>query len=175
MNPVNRRLHIVEEFNKGVYDIILATDDANILNEPTSDDEDEAPELTKQPPKELPDSSPKKRKRTDAEYGVSRGIDFQNVSFVINFDLPRTSKSYLHRIGRTARADQLGTSLSFIIPPHEHNKSKHSSIPTTKNDAKVLERIKSRLAASGRKELQQYQFDPKQRSEEHTSELQSRV
>ena len=157
---VNGRLHIVEEFNKGVYDIILATDDVNVINEATSDNENEAPE---QPPKEPSDASPKKRKRTDAEYGVSRGIDFQNVSFVINFDLPRTSKSYLHRIGRTARADQLGTSLSFIIPPHEHNKSKHSSIPTTKNDTKVLERIRSRLAASGRlKGLQQYQFDPKQ-------------
>src|SRR5271155_1856397 len=140
MNPVNRRLHIVEEFNKGVYDIILATDEANILNEPTSDNEDETPELPKQPRKESFDSSTKKRKRTDAEYGVSRGIDFQNVSFVINFDLPRTSKSYLHRIGRTARAGTPGTSLSLIIPPHEYGKSKHSSLPSTKNDMKVLSR-----------------------------------
>jgi len=151
------RLHIVEEFNKGVYDIILATDDANVPEEPTTDNEDES-----LPTKEPSESSPKKRKRADTEYGVSRGIDFQNVSFVLNFDLPKTSKSYLHRIGRTARANQPGTSLSFIIPPHEHNKSKHSSIPSTKNDIKVLDRIRSRLAASGRKDLEQYQFDPKQ-------------
>ena len=156
-DSVDSRLHIVEEFNKGVYDIILATDQANVIQEPTSDDEDE------EAPKEAPkDSSDKKRKRTDSEYGVSRGIDFQNVSFVINFDLPRTSKSYLHRIGRTARAGSQGTSLSFIIPSHEYGKSKHSSLTSSKNDPKVLSRIRSRLAAAGRKELQQYTFDTKQ-------------
>jgi ATP-dependent RNA helicase DDX56/DBP9 len=104
----------------------------------------------------------KKRKRADPEYGVSRGIDFQNVSFVINFDLPRTSKSYLHRIGRTARAGNQGTALSLIIPPHEHGKSKHATLPTTKYDVKVLERIRARLASAGRNEIQQYDFDMKQ-------------
>jgi len=104
----------------------------------------------------------KKRKHHDLEYGVSRGIDFKNVSFVINFDFPTTSKSYLHRIGRTARAGAQGTSLSFIIPPAEHGKSKHASLPSTKNDTRVLERIRARLAAAGRKEIQEYMFEAKQ-------------
>jgi len=106
--------------------------------------------------------APKKRKRTDPEYGVSRGIDFQNVSFVINFDMPRTSKSYLHRIGRTARAGQEGTALSFVIPSDQHGRSKHSSIQSTKNDPKTLSRIRTRLESAGRKEIQLYKFDAKQ-------------
>ncbi len=47
-------------------------------------------------------------------YGVSRGIDFVGVSFVINFDMPATSAAYTHRIGRTARGGANGTALSFV-------------------------------------------------------------
>jgi ATP-dependent RNA helicase DDX56/DBP9 len=150
----------VEEFNKGVYDIILATDKTNLIAEPASDDEEE--QTTPKEHSKANDELDKKRKRIDPEYGVSRGIDFQNVSFVINFDLPRTSKSYLHRIGRTARAGTDGTALSFIIPPDEYGKSKHSSFPTAKHDTKVLSRIRDRLASAGRKEIEKYTFDSKQ-------------
>lgn len=37
----------------------------------------------------------------DKEYGVSRGVDFQNVCNVINFDFPTTVESYIHRVGRS--------------------------------------------------------------------------
>lgn len=56
----------------------------------------------------------KRKANGDADYGVSRGIDFQGVSFVINFDFPVTPASYTHRIGRTARGGASGTSLSFV-------------------------------------------------------------
>lgn len=53
-------------------------------------------------------------KTTEEGYGVSRGIDFQGVNFVINFDLPLTAAAYTHRIGRTARGGASGTALSFV-------------------------------------------------------------
>jgi ATP-dependent RNA helicase DDX56/DBP9 len=150
-----------------VYDIILATDEANKMTEATSDEEDGGQQKSPKQPKENPPmkdekQTSKKRKRKDGEFGVARGIDFQNVSFVLNFDFPASSKTYLHRIGRTARAGSQGTALSFIIPPSEYGKSKHASLPSTKNDVKVLGRIHAQLADAGHKEIQQYHFDTKQ-------------
>jgi ATP-dependent RNA helicase RhlE len=47
---------------------------------------------------------------------VARGIDIASVSHVINFDLPEQPEHYIHRIGRTGRADQRGIAISFITP-----------------------------------------------------------
>ena len=45
---------------------------------------------------------------------ISRGLDISEVSHVINFDLPDVAESYIHRIGRTGRAEQKGIAISFI-------------------------------------------------------------
>jgi ATP-dependent RNA helicase RhlE len=45
---------------------------------------------------------------------VARGIDINDVSHVINFDLPQTYEDYIHRIGRTGRANKIGQALTFI-------------------------------------------------------------
>ncbi|HYD35200.1 MAG TPA: DEAD/DEAH box helicase [Vitreimonas sp.] len=45
---------------------------------------------------------------------ASRGLDIDNVSHVINFDLPETYQDYIHRIGRTGRANKKGIALTFI-------------------------------------------------------------
>lgn len=45
---------------------------------------------------------------------ASRGLDIDNVSHVINFDLPETYEDYIHRIGRTGRASKKGIALTFI-------------------------------------------------------------
>jgi len=45
---------------------------------------------------------------------VARGIDIDDVSHVINFDLPQTYEDYIHRIGRTGRANKIGQALTFI-------------------------------------------------------------
>lgn len=45
---------------------------------------------------------------------ASRGLDIPNVTHVINFDLPTTYEDYVHRIGRTGRADKKGIALSFV-------------------------------------------------------------
>jgi ATP-dependent RNA helicase SrmB len=45
---------------------------------------------------------------------AARGIDVDDISHVINFDMPRTSDVYLHRIGRTGRAGAKGTAISIV-------------------------------------------------------------
>ena len=45
---------------------------------------------------------------------ASRGLDIDSVSHVINYDLPQTYEDYIHRIGRTGRANKTGTALSFV-------------------------------------------------------------
>lgn len=45
---------------------------------------------------------------------ASRGLDIDNVTHVINFDLPQTYEDYIHRIGRTGRANKTGIALSFV-------------------------------------------------------------
>jgi len=163
----------VEEFNKGVYDIIIASDEHEILgdeDEPktgevqekstTTETNGDAKPNTGEDPKQ---PSKKKRKTTkkDKEYGVSRGIDFKNVACVLNFDLPTSSKSYIHRIGRTARAGQTGMALSFAIPSELYRKHKPTSIESAKDDEKVLAKIIKHQAKKG-KEVNPYNFDMKQ-------------
>lgn len=45
---------------------------------------------------------------------IARGLDLKDVTHVINFDMPKDSGSYIHRIGRTGRADKSGIAISFI-------------------------------------------------------------
>ena len=45
---------------------------------------------------------------------VARGIDIDDILMVINYDVPHDSEDYVHRIGRTARADRDGTAITFI-------------------------------------------------------------
>lgn len=45
---------------------------------------------------------------------AARGLDIPNVTHVINYDIPNDYETYVHRIGRTGRADKKGTALTFI-------------------------------------------------------------
>ncbi|KAI1320637.1 ATP-dependent DNA/RNA helicase [Mortierella claussenii] len=229
--PLNSRVHIVEEFNKGKYDYMIATDEGGLKgereeeeasvqemedeegeqneqdddvvednkdddNDDNDDDEEEEDNIPEgeiemefdgsegedldgsddemeammrasdhededdeasavaEMQEEKPSSGSKKRKqpeeedakssppstttpstnskkkagsRKDKEYGVSRGIDFVNVAAVVNFDFPTTAKSYTHRVGRTARGGQMGTSLSFVVTAEMKEKSLKAS------------------------------------------------
>ena len=52
---------------------------------------------------------------------ASRGIDVEGISHVINFDFPMHAEDYVHRIGRTGRADAIGDAISFVTPDDEAN------------------------------------------------------
>jgi len=45
---------------------------------------------------------------------LARGIDVKDIQLVINFDVPNDAEDYIHRIGRTARAETEGTALTFV-------------------------------------------------------------
>lgn len=68
----NYRLRSVKNFEKGTFNVLIATDI------------------------------------------IARGLDLTDVSHVINFDIPKEPENYIHRIGRTGRAEQEGTAISFF-------------------------------------------------------------
>lgn len=51
---------------------------------------------------------------------LSRGIDIDHIDLVINFDVPNDGEDYVHRIGRTARAETDGTAYTFISPKEQN-------------------------------------------------------
>jgi ATP-dependent RNA helicase DDX56/DBP9 len=141
--PLQSRLHIVEEFNKNIYNILIASDEAEVMG---------AQDNASRPKKKA-----KKEGKTDS--GVSRGIDFLNISCVLNFDMPTNYKSYYHRIGRTARAGKSGTAISFVIPKANFRKHKPTSFAACEHDEEVLQKVEKHLE-EGQK-LEDYQFDMK--------------
>jgi ATP-dependent RNA helicase RhlE len=54
---------------------------------------------------------------------MARGLDISNISHVVNFEAPEMPELYMHRIGRTGRADATGTAISFITPREEDFKT----------------------------------------------------
>lgn len=48
---------------------------------------------------------------------MARGIDFQNVEIVVNYDSPAHMRTYVHRVGRAGRAGKSGQAFTFVTPP----------------------------------------------------------
>jgi ATP-dependent RNA helicase DeaD len=74
----NKRNQVIQEFNNGRYNILVATDVA------------------------------------------ARGLHIEGVTHVINYDIPRNPKDYVHRIGRTGRAGKEGDAITFLTQIDEH-------------------------------------------------------
>ena len=82
---------------------------------------------------------------------AGRGIDIENISHVINFDVPINPEDYVHRIGRTGRAGKKGTAITFIL----------------KKDTKYLQEIEKLIKMKIKifninleeKKIQDYEFD----------------
>jgi ATP-dependent RNA helicase RhlE len=67
---------------------------------------------------------------------AARGIDVPEIAHVVNFDLPHTAEDYIHRIGRTARAEASGRATSFAAPEeHEQLRAieRHLGHPVPRN------------------------------------------
>jgi ATP-dependent RNA helicase RhlE len=55
---------------------------------------------------------------------IARGLDVSEVSHVVNMDVPDLPEDYIHRIGRTGRADKKGIAITFITPKEKENKTR---------------------------------------------------
>ncbi len=53
---------------------------------------------------------------------MARGLDISDISHVVNFEMPEIPEQYMHRIGRTGRADASGTAISFVTPREQEMK-----------------------------------------------------
>lgn len=116
--PLRSRLNIIEQFNVGNFDYLIATDestDASSWSKSSKEQHDNHEDDGMNIEQDTLNKNQKKRKHSkDSEYGVSRGLDFRGVSFVVNVDFPASSDSYTHRIGRTARGGAKGVALSLV-------------------------------------------------------------
>jgi ATP-dependent RNA helicase RhlE len=68
---------------------------------------------------------------------AARGIDIDDVTHVVNFDVPEVPETYVHRIGRTARAGASGMALTFI--EHEERQDWRNIIKLTRQDIPIVD------------------------------------
>jgi len=183
--PLSSRYHVVEEFNRGVYDVVVASDEGlggepeEEPSEHPEEEEEEEEEVvddgdvdldqvetttataaagpSKRKAKIAPPPQKRKRRRGDASSSLARGIDFTSASTVINFDLPQSSTSYFHRVGRTARAGHSGLALSFVVPTKEFGKDRTTMLKSAKADEEVFARIEKRVKGDG-SEIKEWDF-----------------
>jgi ATP-dependent RNA helicase DeaD len=65
---------------------------------------------------------------------AARGLDIDDVPYIINYDIPDDPNMYFHRIGRTARAGKKGTAITFVLPDQEMELDRIKAITKTEID-----------------------------------------
>jgi ATP-dependent RNA helicase DeaD len=78
---------------------------------------------------------------------AARGVDVEGVTHVFNFDLPSDSESYIHRVGRTGRAGQQGTAITFVSPRQKSIMLKIEKAIKQKIEEKVLSGLQGKVEA----------------------------
>ncbi|GMH40697.1 hypothetical protein BSKO_08601 [Bryopsis sp. KO-2023] len=107
--PLNSRHHILKQFNKGTCQHMIVADDTHSAPSPQ-------PMKKRKREQDAEKETEKKPGNKDEEFGVTRGLDFQGVSTVLNLQLPDSPEGYIHRVGRTGRAGKTGTALTLLTP-----------------------------------------------------------
>ncbi|KAK3578726.1 hypothetical protein CHS0354_010109 [Potamilus streckersoni] len=79
---------------------------------------------------------------------ASRGLDVEDIKFVINFDYPNSSEDYVHRIGRTGRSTHTGTAYTFFTP--NNSKQARDLIEVLKEASQVVNPKLAQLADSAK-------------------------
>ena len=85
---------------------------------------------------------------------AARGLDIPQVDFVINYDIPDEDEFYIHRIGRTGRANKKGSSISFITKKEKYFISKYEEMCESKIKQYFLLKEKEVVKIMARKELE---------------------
>ena len=145
--PARSRMSIIDQFNAGNFDYLIATDESADVRSGKSKKTDNENDYDNEEHENEKKKKKQKRKK-DSEYGVSRGLDFKNVSFVLNVDMPPSPESYTHRIGRTARGGAKGVALTLVSDPDDitstmKNKSKDEKEAAEIDDLEMLEAIQA--------------------------------
>ncbi|WP_202077224.1 DEAD/DEAH box helicase [Caldalkalibacillus salinus] len=87
---------------------------------------------------------------------AARGIDVENVSHVINYDIPQDPESYVHRIGRTGRAGRKGLALTLVTPremTHLRSIEQKFKHPLEAKDLPSLEEVTERQQSLWKKQI----------------------
>ncbi len=92
---------------------------------------------------------------------AARGLDIDGISHVINFDMPATADAYIHRIGRTGRAQRNGEAYTFVTPDDQVLVEKIEKIMKEKLPRQTIPGFDYSIPQP---ENQQVQTKPKQRS-----------
>ena len=79
---------------------------------------------------------------------ASRGIDVKDITHVFNYDMPRFAEDYIHRIGRTGRANKKGLALSFVSPTDREHLRKIERFTGMKIEPKVIAGMEPTKGAS---------------------------
>jgi len=88
---------------------------------------------------------------------AARGLDISNVEYVINYDFPNDIENYVHRIGRTGRADKKGTSITFLSQDDASQAGKLIKILEQAEQEVPQELVQlSRLAKESKQEQRRY-------------------
>mmetsp|Transcript_2247 Transcript_2247/g.5720 ORF Transcript_2247/g.5720 Transcript_2247/m.5720 type:complete len:330 (+) Transcript_2247:2-991(+) len=81
---------------------------------------------------------------------AARGLDIRNVTTVVNYDCPPTQEDYIHRIGRTGRAEDKGDAYTFLLSYGEEKKAHNVSSTMEQAEQEVPQELKDLLRGKGK-------------------------